>query len=197
MYLAGTFSQKYKGIHWSRMTKWHNGKHISITSNVTDGSATFFFFFFPQIADTYTQHTDLTVRQRESLSQWRSNPRKGAPDHVNSFSVSAISRRAETSPLKCVSFQASHQSRSVLALLEVGQNLKKTPFPSVFQSLDNKSVTSFCLQKNKTGSLVHHHSRCSVAACILPKIVILLHVLHICCSEFSEVLGATIVHIVW
>lgn len=128
--------------------KWHNGKQISITSNVTDGSATAtFFFFFPQIADTYTQHTDLTVRQRESLSRWHSNPRKGAPDHVNSFSVSAISHRAETSTLKCVSFLASHQSRTVLALLEVGQNLKKTPFPSVFQSLDNNSVTSFCLQK--------------------------------------------------
>lgn len=52
-------------------------------------------------------------------------------------------------------------------------------------------------KKNKTCSLVHHRSRCSVAARILPKIVILLHVLHVCCSEFSEVLGATIVHIVW
>lgn len=157
-----------------------------------------FFFFFPQIADTYTQHTDLTVRQRESLSRWHSNPRKGAPDHVNSFSVSAISHRAETSPLKCVSFLASRQSRTVLALLEVGQNLKKPPSPCVFQSHDNNSVTSFCLKKkNKTCSPVHQHSRCSVAACILPKIVILLHVLHICCSEFSEVLGATIVHIVW
>lgn len=74
----------------------------------------------------------------------------------------------------------------------------KTPFPRVSQSLNNNSVISFCLQKQKKEKsfLVRRHSRCSVAACILSKIVILLHVLHVCCSEFSEVLGATIVHTV-
>lgn len=76
--------------------KWQNGKRISITSNGTEGSAAasvslFFFFFFPQITDTYTQHRDSTVRQWESF--WvgeRSNPKKGAPERVNSLSVSLL-----------------------------------------------------------------------------------------------------------
>lgn len=62
------------------MTKWQDGKYISTTSNLTDGSANaaFFFsflFFFLQIADTYTQHTDLTFRLMESFDGGVVNPK--------------------------------------------------------------------------------------------------------------------------
>lgn len=99
MYLAGTFSQNYKGIHWLWMTKKKNGKMVNeFLSHRTELRALqlqvflfSFFFFFPQITDTYTQHRDSTVRQWESF--WvgeRSNPKKGAPECVNSLSVSLL-----------------------------------------------------------------------------------------------------------
>lgn len=44
---------------------------------------------------------------------------------------------------------------------------------------------------------LYRHSRCGVAVCIFPKIIIFLHFLHICSSELREVLGATIVYTVW
>lgn len=45
-------------------------------------------------------------------------------------------------------------------------------------------------------SLLQQHSRCSVAACIFSKVVILLHVLHVSCGQLGEVLRASIVHVI-
>lgn len=54
-------------------------------------------------------------------------------------------------------------------------------------------------KKNKKNQkcVLHSHSRCGVAVCILPKVVIFLHIFHICICELCEVLRATIVHVVW
>ena len=53
------------------------------------------------------------------------------------------------------------------------------------------------LQKNHVPLRELQSSWCSVGICVLPKVVILLHVLYVGRGELSEVLGATIVHAVW
>lgn len=92
---------------------------------------------------------------------------------------------------------ASHQSPAVLALLEGGQKLKENLPQVSLKALTTQEFPSTLKSKKKKKKKVLHPSGGGVTACILPKVVILLHVLHVCCCEFGEVLGATIVHIVW
>lgn len=201
MSVAGTFSQKYKGIHWLCMNE--NGKRwFSITSNVTDGSAA--SSFFSAITDTYTQHIDLSVYQSLWVGEC-SNPLKGAPSTRQQFHCLCSRQRIwsvfvfEVRLSPCLSQICSFGRRP----RRKRRRKNKNTFPESPQSLRKKSAISFRPQKKipekgKAHLLVSiNASRCGVAACILPKIVILLHVLHVCCSELSQVLGAAVVHSVW
>lgn len=79
-------------------------------------------------------------------------------------------------------------------LLKWGLGWNYTPLQQnlpFFQSCDNIwAKTGAC-------SLLQHHSRCSIAACIFSKVVILLHVLQISCGELGEVLRASVVQVIW
>lgn len=63
--------------------------------------------------------------------------------------------------------------------------------PPFLQSCDN------IWEKTDAYSLLQQHSRCSIAACIFSKVVILLHVLQVSCGELGEVLRASVVQVVW
>lgn len=90
--------------------------------------------------------------------------------------------------VKCISFLASHQHPAVLP--DRGLCRNENPFNSFLKSHDNVWL------KTDTCSLLRRCSRCRVAACVLSKVVILLHVLHVGCGELGEVLRASVVHVI-
>lgn len=66
--------------------------------------------------------------------------------------------------------------------LKLSSPSTKSPFPSKF---------------GQRQTLLQQHSRCSIAACIFSKVVILLHVLQVSCGELGEVLRASVVQVIW
>lgn len=119
----------YIGCEWQ---KWQtNFYHIKCNQWLCNCN---FFLFFPSSNNWYI-HTTYRFHC-PPVRVWagkRSYPKRRASHRVNCFSVSVISNRVETSPLKHSSSSSSslvsHHSPPSLALLEGGQTKWKPLFP--------------------------------------------------------------------